>query len=74
MVDTRDLKKFIKLGDLESTDIVEFTDEGKIAQRDFSKEQDGSKMEEALVMNASLNGKNPKEITLNATTINILKE
>ena len=74
MVDTRRLKQFIKLADLDDSDIVEFIDEGKIAEKDFSKAQDGSQMKVALVMKVSLNGEDPKEITLNNTTINILKK
>ena len=74
MVDTRKLKRFIKLADLDESDIIQFVDEGKITEKDFSKAQDGSKMETALVMKVSLNGEDPKEITLNNTTINILKK
>jgi len=74
MVDTRKLKTFIKLGDLDGDDIIAFTNEGKIVEKDFSKAQDGSDIKAALVMKASLNGEEPKELTLNNTTINILKQ
>jgi hypothetical protein len=74
MVDTRRLKTFIKLGDLDGNDIIEFVDEGKIVERDFSKAQDGSEMKTALTMKVSLNGEEPKELTLNNTTINILRD
>lgn len=74
MVDTRKLKNFIKLADLDSNDEIQFVDEGKIIERDFSKAQDGSELRTALTMNVSLNGQDPKELTLNNTTINILRD
>jgi len=74
MVDTRKLKTFIKLSDLTKHDVLKFTDEGSIQEKDFSKQQDGSNMKAVLIVKASLNGESPKEITLNNTTINILKK
>jgi len=74
MVDTRKLRSYIKLSDLEATDVVEFVEEGAIVERDMSKEQDGSNVKSVLEMKVSLNGEEPKPITINQTTINILKK
>ena len=74
MVDTRKLKKFIKVSDLVPSDDIQFTNEGELVEKDFSKGQDGSDVKTVLEMQVSLNGEEPKSLTVNNTTINILKK
>jgi hypothetical protein len=74
MVDTRKLKQFIKLADLTSSDVIDFVEAGDIVDRDFSKAQDGSDIKSVLELKVSLNGEEPKKLTMNNTTINILKK
>ena len=74
MVDTRKLKQFIKIADLTASDDIQFTNEGSLVEKDFSKAQDGSDVKTILEMMVSLNGEEPKKLTVNNTTINILKK
>ncbi len=74
MVDTRKLKTFIKIADLTPQDTIQFADEGKLVEKDFSKNQDGSDIKTILEMMVSLNGEEPKKLTVNNTTVNILKK
>jgi len=74
MVDTRKLKDYIKLSDLDPGDVLEFVTEGEIVDRDFAKQGEDPDIKSCLEMMVSLNGDEAKKLTINQTTINILNE
>lgn len=74
MVDTRNLKDYIKLSDLDPGDIIEFSTSGEIVNRDFAKQGEEENIKPCLEMMVSLNGQSPKKLTINQTTINIINE
>ena len=74
MVDTRKLKDFIKMADLDAGDVIEFLDAGEIVNRDFAKKGEEENIKACLELNVSLNGQESKKMTLNNTTISILNE
>lgn len=74
MPDVRKLRNFLKKEDMCDGDTIRFINAGTIEEKDFSKEQDGAKMKLSLSMNVSLNDEDPKELTLNQTSIDSLQE
>ena len=74
MVDTRKLKDFIKMSDLDEGDIISFPEAGNIVQRDFAKQGEAPDVKSVLEMQVSLNDQEPKKMTINNSTINILNE
>lgn len=74
MVDTRGLKDYIKLGDLDEGDKIRFATAGAIIERDFAKQGEDEDIKPVLEMQVELNGQEAKKMTLNGTTISILNE
>lgn len=74
MVDTRGLKDYIKLGDLDEGDKIRFATAGAIIERDFAKQGEKEDIKPVLEMQVELNGQEAKKMTLNGTTISILNE
>jgi hypothetical protein len=74
MPDTRKLKDFIKMSDLDEGDIITFSDAGKLVERDFAKQGEDPDLKVVLEMNVALNDQEPKKMTINNSTINILNE
>lgn len=54
--------------DLKTGDKIQLVDGGKWVMKDFSEAQDGSKEKSVYVVQASVNGKDSKELTINATS------
>ena len=64
--------KPIKAAELKTGDTLEFLDGGTWLEIDFSKNQDGSKVQECLEFNVSLNTGLPRKFVLNSTSGNNL--
>ena len=67
-------RNYIKAVDLQKGDKVVFINGGEWVKKDFSTEQDGSKEKVVYVARVSVNGEEPKELTINATSGNSLAE
>jgi len=71
MANLGDLSNYIKTKSLKTGDIIKFLDEGAIVEKDFN---DGKGVKKLFQVNVSLNGGEPKEMTLNATSRGVLSD
>ena len=59
---------YIKKSELKEGDKITILSGGGWVEKDFSTEQDGSKLKNVYVLEASVNGGDKKELTINATS------
>jgi hypothetical protein len=67
-------RTYVKTGDLKNGDKIVFISAGSWENVDFSKTQDGSDMKSVYKVRVSVNGQEPKEMTINSTSGNSLAE
>lgn len=66
-----DLSNYIKTKELKTGDMIKFKEAGAIVEKDF---EDGKGLKKLFQVNVSLNGGDPKEMTLNATSRGVLAD